>query len=276
MKNIRREEVAAFLEEDIGQGDLTAELIPEAVQASARVMTREPMLLCGQGWFEAVFQAVDNKTRIVWSIAEGQWVDSGRELCSVTGGARALLTAERTALNLLQTLSATATIARHYADAVAGTGCKILDTRKTIPGLRVAQKYAVKCGGCENQRMGLFDAILIKENHILATGSVAKALQLAQKQGKGCLIEVEVETLPQLEEALNHECKRILLDNFSLSMMFEAVAMNHGRAKLEVSGNVDLQNVREIAETGVDYISVGALTKHIQAIDLSMRISLES
>lgn len=276
MKNIRQEEVAGFLEEDIGQGDLTAALIPESVQASANVITREPMVLCGQSWFDAVFRAIDYSIQIIWLIPEGQSVESGDKLCSVTGSTRALLTAERTALNLLQTLSATATVASHYAKAVSGTDCKILDTRKTIPGLRQAQKYAVRCGGCENQRMGLFDAILIKENHILVSGSIENALKLAQQQGGGCLIEVEVETLQQLEEALNHGCKRVLLDNFSLSMMSEAVNINHERAKLEVSGNVDLQNVRDIAETGVDYISVGALTKHIRAIDLSMRISLDS
>ena len=276
VSNIPREAIAFFLEEDIGDGDLTAALIPESVRASAIVITRESMVMCGQGWFDTVFKTLDDSVRVQWQVAEGQQIDAETQLCVIEGNARALLTAERTALNLLQTLSATATLARRYADAVAGTQCKVLDTRKTIPGLRVAQKYAVRCGGCENHRVGLFDAILIKENHIMATGSLQNALRSAQAQGSGCLIEVEVETLKQLEEALDLGCKRVLLDNFSLPMMSQAVVINRGRAKLEVSGNVELGNVHEIAKTGVDYISVGALTKHIQAIDLSMRISLDS
>ena len=276
VSNIPRESIAPFLEEDVGSGDLTAALIPESVQASAMVMTRESMIMCGQGWFDAVFKALNDSTQVQWLVAEGQRIDAETELCSIKGNARALLTAERTALNLLQTLSATATLARQYADAVAGTRCKVLDTRKTIPGLRQAQKYAVRCGGCENHRAGLFDAILIKENHILATGSLQNALRSAQAQDGNCLIEVEVETLSQLEEALDLGCERVLLDNFSLPMMSQAVLINQGRAKLEVSGNVELGNIHEIAKTGVDYISVGALTKHIQAIDLSMRISLDS
>ncbi len=276
VSNVQREAIALFLKEDIGSGDLTAVLIPESVQASAIVMTREPMVMCGQGWFDAVFKALNDNIKVQWHVTEGQRIEAETELCSIDGNARALLTAERTALNLLQTLSATATLARRYADAVASTQCKVLDTRKTIPGLRVAQKYAVRCGGCENHRVGLFDAILIKENHILATGSLQNALRSAQAQSSGCLIEVEVETLSQLEEALDLGCERVLLDNFSLPMMSKAVVINRGRAKLEVSGNVELSNVHEIAETGVDYISVGALTKHIQAIDLSMRISLDS
>ncbi|ESS68371.1 nicotinate-nucleotide pyrophosphorylase [Methyloglobulus morosus KoM1] len=266
-------DIVAYLQEDIGTGDITAAIIPEAAQAEAIVMTREAMVVCGQPWFNAVFMALNGDTRIVWHVAEGEPVAAGTTLCDLDGSARALLTGERTALNLLQTLSATATVARQYADAVAGTGCKVLDTRKTIPGLRNAQKYAVACGGCHNHRMGLYDGVLIKENHIIAAGSIAKAVHLARKQANAT-VEVEVESLVEFQEAVAAKPDRIMLDNFTLDEMQSAVALNYGNIALEVSGNITLENIRGVAETGVDYISVGALTKHVRAIDLSMRINL--
>jgi len=266
-------DITAYLQEDIGTGDITAAIIPEEVQAEAIVMTREAMVVCGQPWFNAVFMALDGDTRIVWHVAEGESVAAGTTLCDLDGSARALLTGERTALNLLQTLSATATVARQYADAVAGTGCKVLDTRKTIPGLRNAQKYAVACGGCHNHRMGLYDGVLIKENHIIAAGSIAKAVHLARKR-TNVTVEVEVESLVEFQEAVAAKPDRIMLDNFTLDEMQSAVALNYGNIALEVSGNITLENIRSVAETGVDYISVGALTKHVRAIDLSMRINL--
>jgi nicotinate-nucleotide pyrophosphorylase (carboxylating) len=265
-------EIDRILAEDLGSGDLTAAIIPAEATATATVVTREPMVLCGRGWFAAVFHRLDDGVAIDWRVEEGASVEPGAELCTLRGPARALLTGERTALNLLQTLSGTATTARTYAEAVAGTGVKVLDTRKTIPGLRKAQKYAVRCGGCHNHRIGLYDGILIKENHILAAGSIAKAVGAAKAMGAGIMIEVEVESLDELRQALEAGAERILLDNFSLAMMREAVALARGRAELEVSGNVTLDTIRDIAATGVDYISVGALTKNLRAIDLSMRI----
>ena len=232
------------------------------------------MVLCGQAWFDAVFKEIDGDVAVEWICKDGDTVEAGAILCTLSGLARSLLSGERTALNLLQTLSGTATQARSYALAAKDTGVKVLDTRKTIPGLREAQKYAVRCGGCENHRMGLYDAILIKENHILAAGSITQAIKHAKELGTGVPIEVEVENLIELDEALIAGADRILLDNFDLTQMREAGARNGCRAKLEVSGNVTLETLREIAETGVDYISVGALTKHVQAIDLSMRIKL--
>lgn len=268
-------DVIAYLQEDIGSGDITANIIPETVQAEAVVITRETMVLCGQSWFDAVFKHLNAGVSIVWSVNEGETVSEGATLCKLSGSARALLTGERTALNLLQTLSATATIARHYADAVAGTGCKVLDTRKTIPGLRKAQKYAVTCGGCHNHRIGLYDGVLIKENHIITAGSIAKAVSLARRQ-TSVPVEVEVESLEEFQEAVAARPDRIMLDNFSLDDMRTAVAMNAKEIELEASGNITLENIRTIAETGVDYISIGALTKNIKAIDLSMRINLVS
>lgn len=263
-------EVIAYLSEDVGSGDLTAAIIPDDIIAEALVITREDMVLCGKPWFDAIFEQLDKQVHITWLKAEGDYVDAGTELCRLTGNARALLTGERTALNLLQTLSATATVARNYAEAVDGTGCKILDTRKTIPGLRMAQKYAVECGGCYNHRIGLFDAILIKENHIIAAGSIAQAVARA-RHSSTVPVEVEVENLDEFQQALNAKPDRIMLDNFPLADLRTAVEKNTGQVELEASGNVELSNIRSIAQTGVDYISVGALTKNIKAIDLSMR-----
>lgn len=269
------DEIAAYLAEDVGSGDLTASIIPETKQANARVVTREAMVVCGQAWFEAIFRQLDPTIVIKWQVQEGDDVAAGSLLCQLHGPARALLTGERTALNLLQTLSATATVARRYADAVAGSGCKVLDTRKTLPGLRLAQKYAVKCGGCVNHRIGLFDAILIKENHIIAAGSIGAAI-IQARAISNVMVEIEVESLSEFQEALAAGPDRIMLDNFSLEQLKSAVAMNHGQVELEASGNISLETIRDIAETGVDYISIGALTKNVQAIDLSMRIELES
>ncbi|EIC31200.1 carboxylating nicotinate-nucleotide diphosphorylase [Methylomicrobium album] len=266
-------DIRPFLEEDIGSGDLTAAIVPSTVTAEAEVVTREPMVVCGQAWFGAVFKELDPAARIDWLRAEGEAVKAGAVLCRLAGPARALLTGERTALNLLQTLSATATAASQYAEAVAGTGCKVLDTRKTIPGLRQAQKYAVTVGGCHNHRLGLYDGVLIKENHITAAGSITGAVRLARELTTAP-VEVEVETLEQLREALAAVPDRIMLDNFNLDDLRAAVRITGGRVELEASGNIGLDNIRTVAETGVDYISIGALTKHVKAADLSMRIKL--
>jgi nicotinate-nucleotide pyrophosphorylase (carboxylating) len=271
---IHPKDIERFLAEDIGPGDLTSAIIPEAAYARATVLTREAIVVCGQPWFDAVLHKLDQKAEIDWKIPEGEDADAGAVLCTAQGKARALLTGERTALNLLQTLSGTATVARQYARAVEGTGVRLLDTRKTIPGLRVAQKYAVRCGGCHNHRIGLYDGILIKENHIVAAGSIEQAVKAAQALGVQVPIEVEVENLNELEEALRAGAHRVLLDNFDVATMREAVTLSRGKAELEVSGNVSLETVRAIAETGVDYISVGALTKHVRASDLSLRIAL--
>ena len=269
-------DISRFLAEDIGAGDLTASILPVSAIASATVVTREAMVLCGTEWFDAVFKQLDPALRIDWYKQDGDAVEAGDLLCRLKGSARSLMTGERTALNLLQTLSGTATLARQYARAVAGTQARILDTRKTLPGLRLAQKYAVRCGGCHNHRIGLFDGILIKENHILAAGSITAALQAAQSLRTGVMIEVEVETLEELREALDAGAARVLLDEFTLPMMREAVTMSAGRAELEVSGNVTLESIRVIAETGVDFISIGALTKHIRAVDLSLRVTVDA
>lgn len=267
------EEIAAYIAEDIGSGDLTARIIPDAARASACVVTREAMVLCGQAWFNAVFWYLHADISIEWLCNEGEDVQAGSQLCKLQGPARALLSGERTALNLLQTLSGTATVARQYAQAVSGTRCKVLDTRKTLPGLRLAQKYAVKCGGCVNHRIGLFDAILIKENHIIAAGSIAAAISKARAISDA-MVEIEVESLAEFDEALAAEPDRIMLDNFSMPDLRTAVARNQKGVELEASGNIDLDNIKTIAETGVDYISIGALTKNVIAIDLSMRIAL--
>lgn len=267
------EEIAAYLAEDVGSGDITASIIPETTQATAKVTTRENMIVCGAVWFDAVFWQLRPDINIEWHFNDGDEVPANTVLCRLNGPARALLTGERTALNLLQTLSATATTARRYAQAVAGTGCKVLDTRKTLPGLRLAQKYAVKCGGCSNHRIGLFDAVLIKENHIIAAGSISAAINKARELSN-VLVEVEVESLTELEEALTAKPDRIMLDNFSLEDMKRAVTLTQGTVELEASGNIGLDTIRSVAETGVDYISIGALTKNVIAIDLSMRIEL--
>jgi nicotinate-nucleotide pyrophosphorylase (carboxylating) len=266
-------DIKSFLEEDIGSGDITAAIIPETTHAYAEVLTREDIIISGQAWFDAVFKHLDTNVTINWLVSEGEAVKKNTILCKVSGSARALLTGERTALNLLQLLSATATVARKYADAVADTACKILDTRKTIPGLRDAQKYAVACGGCHNHRIGLYDGVLIKENHIIAAGSITKAIQKAREL-TSVTVEVEVESLSELLEALAAKPDRIMLDNFSLADLRAAVKLSAGAVELEASGNIDLDNIHSIAQTGVDYISIGALTKHVKAVDLSMRIKL--
>ena len=266
-------DIKHFLDEDIGTGDITAAIIPGDAHAQAEVVTREGMILCGQAWFDAIFKHLDASVNIVWLAAEGETVKKNTTLCKLSGLARGLLTGERTALNLLQLLSATATVARQYADAVAGTSCKVLDTRKTIPGLRNAQKYAVACGGCYNHRIGLYDGVLIKENHIMAAGSITRAIEMARELTT-VTVEVEVESMQELIEALAAKPDRIMLDNFSLEELRAAVKLSAGAIKLEASGNIDLDNVRTIAETGVDFISIGALTKNVKAVDLSMRIKL--
>lgn len=266
-------EIKRFLAEDIGSGDVTAEIIPETMHAEAEVITRETMVLCGRDWFDAVFMQLNANISINWLVDEGEAVNKDTLLCRLSGPARSLLTGERTALNLLQLLSATATVSRQYAEAVAGTGCKVLDTRKTIPGLRKAQKYAVACGGCYNHRIGLYDGVLIKENHIIAAGSIARAIEAARAKSS-VPVEVEVESMQELEQAISAKPDRIMLDNFTLEDMQAAVKLNVGAIELEASGNIDLNNIRSIAETGVDYISIGALTKNVRAVDLSMRIKL--
>jgi len=267
-----REQVRQALAEDIGSGDLTAGLIPGQAQARATVICRQPAVIAGQQWVEEVFNQLDPSITSMWYCSDGDSVDADRVLYEVVGNARHLLTGERTALNFLQTLSGVATLTSDYVKAVEGTGVNILDTRKTIPGLRLAQKYAVTCGGGVNHRIGLYDAVLIKENHINAAGSIAQALEQASSMIQpGTDIEIEVESLDELRQALNAGATRLLLDNFSLEELRDAVALADGKARLEASGNVNLQTVRSIAETGVNDISVGELTKHVSAIDLSMR-----
>jgi nicotinate-nucleotide pyrophosphorylase (carboxylating) len=265
--------VALALAEDLGDGDLTASLIPEDTLAEAVVISREPGVLCGVAWFDEVYRQLDSRTQIRWHTHDGDRLEPDQPLCNLSGPARALLSGERTALNFLQLLSGTATRARRHADAVAGTGAVVLDTRKTLPGLRQAQKYAVRCGGCQNHRMGLYDAILIKENHIAAAGSIIRAIDTARTLSPGVTLEVEVENLRELEEALSAKPDIIMLDNFDLDTLRRAVALTSGRARLEASGNVNLETLRTIAETGVDYISIGGLTKDVRAIDLSMRFT---
>ena len=267
-----RANVTAALGEDVGGGDLTAQLIPEHTQARATVITREAAVLCGSLWFEECFMALDLDCKITWKVQEGAVAEANQTLCEIQGDARAMLTAERPALNFLQTLSATATLTRRYVEATQDTHAKIMDTRKTLPGLRMAQKYAVEVGGGHNQRTGLFDGVLIKENHIAAAGGVGEVLEHAfQIIPPGVPIQIEVETLAQLDEALNAGAHLILLDNFSLPDMHTAVTHAAKRAELEASGGISLENVRLVAETGVDRISIGALTKDVKAIDLSMR-----
>jgi nicotinate-nucleotide pyrophosphorylase (carboxylating) len=270
-------DIARALDEDVGSGDLTAQLIPAAQTASARVITRESAVIAGRPWFDACFRALDPGCAIDWRINEGDDVTEGDVLVNIRGNARALLTAERPALNFLQTLSAVATATRPYVDAVRGTHAAILDTRKTLPGLRIAEKYAVRVGGGQNQRIGLFDGILIKENHIAAAGGIAQVLQAAFKLAENTVsVQIEVESINELEQALAAGAPLILLDNFSLADMRHAVQLSHGRALLEASGNITLDTVRAVAETGVDRISIGSLTKHVRAVDLSMRIEADA
>ncbi len=269
-----RRQVAQALAEDVGSGDLTAALIPADAKARATVISRETAVVCGQAWFDEVFAQLDPAIRVEWQVAEGEQVEPDQTLCTLRGPARAILSGERTALNFLQTLSGTATAASRYVAAVAGTAVRILDTRKTIPGLRDAQKYAVACGGGKNHRIGLYDGILIKENHIAAAGSVATAVQTARANAPaGIPVEVEVETLDEVSEALEAGADILLLDNMPPELLRQAVSLNRGRAKLEASGGITLENVAAIAATGVDYISIGEITKHLRALDLSMRFS---
>ena len=265
-------QVASALAEDIGTGDLTASLIKADSQSHAAIISRENAVICGQDWVNACFAQLDKNVQIKWHVAEGEKITANQLLCDISGNARALLSAERCALNFLQTLSAVATHTEQYVAAIAGTKSQILDTRKTLPGLRLAEKYAVTVGGGMNQRLALYDGILIKENHIAAAGSIHAALEHAIQNDPTVSIQIEVENLDELQQALSAGATSVLLDNFSISELHEAVKTTAGKALLEASGNVSLSTVRDIAETGVDRISIGALTKNIRAIDLSMRI----
>ena len=273
-------DVRRALAEDIGSGDVTAALIPEDAGATATVLSREDAVICGQPWFDEVFRQLEGPTVIDWHCAEGETVPANTVVCDLEGNARVLLTGERTALNFLQMLSGTATTAGHYAQAVSGTGCRVLDTRKTIPCLRDAQKYASACGGATNHRVGLYDGVLIKENHIMAAGGIREAVLKARTMAVELPIEVEVESIDEVREALVAGADILLLDNFPLRRLEEAVSLNtelrSTPAKLEASGNVTLETIRDIAKTGVDFVSVGAITKHITAVDFSMRFRINS
>jgi nicotinate-nucleotide pyrophosphorylase (carboxylating) len=264
--------VQQALAEDIGSGDITAQLVPAAQIITARVISRDVAVICGMSFVKAVFKAVDNTVELKMDVKDGDIVMPDQTLFAVTGCARSILTAERTALNFLQMLSGTATITHQYVDAIRGTVCKLLDTRKTIPAFRAAQKYAVQCGGGHNHRVGLFDAFLIKENHIMAAGSIANAVKHASTVAPGKLIEVEVESLSELQEALKAGVDRVMLDNFSIANIEKSVELAAGNVQLEVSGDVTLDNIASYAKTGVNFISVGAITKHVKAVDLSMRV----
>ncbi len=267
--NVRR-----ALLEDVGSGDITAQLIPAERLAKATVISRDAAVIAGTAWVDAVFRQLDPRVAVHWQVMDGDRVQPNQALFHVEGPARSLLTGERSALNFLQMLSGVATKARHYADIVANTQVKLLDTRKTLPGLRLAQKYAVTCGGCHNHRIGLFDAFLIKENHIAACGGIAQAITAAHKIAPGKPVEIEVESLDELREALDAGADIVMLDELSLDDMREAVRINAGRAKLEASGGINDDTLLVIAETGVDYISIGSMTKDVKAVDLSMRLSL--
>ncbi len=269
------EQVSRALREDVGSGDVTAQLIAADATARARLLCREAAVLCGTAWFEETFRQLDERVQVRWLQPEAARVAADTVLCELAGPARAILTGERTALNFLQLLSATATVTARYAQAVAGTGCQILDTRKTLPGLRTAQKYAVRCGGGVNHRIGLYDGVLVKENHIAAAGSIGAAVAKARALSPGLMVEVETENLEEVAAALQAQCDVIMLDEFSLENMRRAVALNRASprpAKLEASGSVTLERLPAIATTGVDFISVGGLTKHVQAIDMSLRL----
>jgi nicotinate-nucleotide pyrophosphorylase (carboxylating) len=272
LKPTIEENVRTALNEDVGNGDITAELIPASDRAQARVISRQEAVVCGRAWVDEVFRQVDPEVQVEWLVEDGDKVERDQVLFRLQGSARSLLTGERAALNFLQTLSGTATISHEYAQRVAGTPVRLLDTRKTIPGLRLAQKYAVSCGGCFNHRIGLYDAFLIKENHIMACGGIERAIEAARNNHPGKPVEIEVETEEQLERALVAGADIVMLDNFSPERMIAAVKQTAGRAKLEASGNITDETLLDYANTGVDYISIGALTKHCQAVDLSMRI----
>ena len=272
-KNTIRDDVSRALEEDIGDGDVTASLFDIDQFHDATVICREVAILCGQHWFNETFRQLDPAIEISWLINDGEPIDKDATICTIQGKAQAILTGERVAINFLQTLSGTATLTHRYVQRISGTNARILDTRKTLPGMRYAQKYAVLYGGGMNHRMGLYDAILLKENHIAAAGSIKKAVTLAKQKYPALKLEVEVENNQQLEEAINSEADTVLLDNFSLSELEAAVNKNNNRKKLEASGNITLDNIREIAKTGVHFISIGAITKHIYAVDYSMRFS---
>jgi nicotinate-nucleotide pyrophosphorylase (carboxylating) len=264
------QDVQRALAEDVGTGDVTAQLVPDSI-VQAQVISRQTAVLCGSEWFDGVFGQLSSAVKIHWQLTDGEVCTANQVLCQLTGPARALLAGERTALNFLQTLSGTATRTYHYVQAIQGTKARILDTRKTIPGLRRAQKYAVACGGGTNHRMGLYDAILIKENHIEAAGSIADAVANARNLFPKLSIEVEVETLDELHQAITADVNRVLLDNFSVAQLQQATLTPHGKIELEASGGITLDNIRAIAQTGVDFISIGTLTKDLESVDLSMR-----
>ena len=268
------DDVRRALIEDIGSGDITAALIPAERQAQATIISREPAILCGTAWADEVFRQLDPLVQVTWLAADGDRLQPNVPFCQITGPARSLLSGERCALNFIQTLSATATRSRHFADLIEGTQVKLLDTRKTLPGLRLAQKYAVTCGGCHNHRIGLFDAFLIKENHIAACGGIQAAVTQARAMAPGKAVEVEVESLDELRQALDAGADTIMLDELSHDDMRSAVAITAGKARLEASGGINETTLRAVAETGVDYISIGSLTKDIQAIDLSLRLTM--
>jgi nicotinate-nucleotide pyrophosphorylase (carboxylating) len=269
------DDVRRAFAEDIGAGDATADLLPATGLARASLTCREAAVLAGRAWFDQSFRLLDPAVEIQWLVQDGEPMHAGQVICHLAGGSRALVSAERTALNFLQLLSGTATTAARYAAALHGTTTRVLDTRKTVPGLRLAQKYAVRCGGGFNQRIGLYDAILVKENHITAAGGIANAVSAARRLHPQLPLEVEVENLDELQQALDAGVTRVLLDNFELASMREAVRLTAGRAALEVSGNVELDGLAAIAATGVDFVSVGALTKHVRAVDFSLRLQLD-
>jgi len=273
------QQVTTALAEDIGGGDITAQLVPAAQRVTGKVITREEATLCGRPWVTEVFRQLDPAVQLTWHADDGDRVTANQTLFEIAGLARPVLTGERTALNFLQLLSATATATRRYVDAIAGTRCAILDTRKTVPGLRTAQKYAVSCGGGQNFRIGLFDQVLIKENHIAAAGSLTAAVAAARRAAGSRKVEVEVETMEEFEEALRAGPDIIMLDEFSLADMRAAVALNNSTGRpvtVEASGSITLETVRRVAETGVDYISIGGITKHVRAVELSMRLAFAS
>jgi len=270
-QSVIEENVFNALKEDIGDGDITAELIPQDNISLATVISREPCIFCGLDWFEETYRQLDDEILIDWCVDDGDKLEAGQVICTLSGSSQHIVTGERTALNFVQTLSATATVSALYASKVEGSETKVLDTRKTIPGLRMAQKYAVSCGGCENHRLGLYDAFLIKENHIKACGSIASAVTEARFRNPELSVEVEVESLDELQQALDAGVDRVLLDNFDLDTMKQAVELCAGKTITEASGNITLENIQQVAQTGVNYISTGSLTKNIQAIDLSMR-----